>query len=82
MPARLMKNWIMRRPEPGPLGLTRLLAMVRAIVRASLVKRPGGGRVETVLTLDDQRRVGRRLGLDRGIGCLPRIATPAAGAGG
>ena len=49
-PARLMKNWIMRTPEPGPFGLTERRGMVRAIVAASLVKRPFGGRVETVLT--------------------------------
>ena len=50
-PARLMKNWIMRTPEPGPLGLTDRRAIVRAIVAASLVKRSFGGRVETVSTL-------------------------------
>ena len=45
-----MKNWIMRMPEPGPLGLTFLLAIARAMVSASLVNRPLGGRVETVFT--------------------------------
>src|SRR5262245_42314266 len=43
LPARLMKNWIMRIPEPMPLGLTFLLAIVRAMVWASLVNRPCGG---------------------------------------
>jgi hypothetical protein len=41
----------MRMPEPMPLGLTRGLAMIRAMVRASLVKSPSGGKVETVFTL-------------------------------
>src|SRR5262249_28749117 len=35
-PARLMKYWIMRIPEPMPLGLTSLLAITLAMVRASL----------------------------------------------
>jgi hypothetical protein len=55
-PARLMKNWIMRMPDPIPFGLTRLLAIVRAIVRASLLNSPGGGAVETMLTLCDHFR--------------------------
>src|SRR6185437_1294598 len=46
-----MKNWIMRMPEPTPLGLTFLLPSERAIVLASLVKTRSGGKVETVLTL-------------------------------
>src|SRR5438105_768211 len=50
LPARFTKNWIMRMPEPIPLGLTFLLAMTRAMVRASFVKVPGGGNVETVFT--------------------------------
>src|SRR5437016_12279654 len=37
LPARLMKNWTMRMAEPMPLGLTRLVAMTRAMVLASLV---------------------------------------------
>jgi hypothetical protein len=37
LPARLMKYWIIRIPEPIPLGLTFLLAMMRAIDLASLV---------------------------------------------
>ena len=40
-------------PDPGPLGETLFEARDRAIVSASLVKRPGGGKVETVLTLAD-----------------------------
>jgi hypothetical protein len=35
LPARLMKYWIIRMPEPIPFGLTFLLAMVRATVSAS-----------------------------------------------
>src|SRR2546429_2108745 len=50
LPARLMKHWIMRMPEPIPLGLTFLLAMVRAMVSASFVNRLLGGEVETVFT--------------------------------
>jgi hypothetical protein len=37
-------------PEPIPLGLTFLLAMIRATVSASFVKVPFGGNVETVVT--------------------------------
>src|SRR5262249_6029798 len=37
-------------PEPIPLGLTDLRAKVFAIVFASLVKMPFGGKVDTVLT--------------------------------
>jgi hypothetical protein len=51
LPARLMKYWIMRIADPGPLRLTFLLAMIRAIVVASSVKVPSGGNVDTVLTL-------------------------------
>src|SRR2546425_357820 len=50
LPARLMKNWIMRMPEPIPFGLTFLLAIVRATVGASFVNRPAGGEVGTVFT--------------------------------
>src|SRR5207245_2639630 len=50
LPARLMKYWIMRMPEPMPWGLTFLLAIMRAMVLASLVKVPSGGKVETVFT--------------------------------
>jgi hypothetical protein len=45
-----MKNWIIRSPDAGPLELTFLLAMTRAMVCASLVKSPWGGNVETVFT--------------------------------
>src|SRR5437773_1269399 len=57
LPARLMKNWIMRIPEPIPRGLTFLLAMVLAMLLASLVNAPAGGNVETVFTAPDQRLV-------------------------
>ncbi|HEY3242572.1 MAG TPA: hypothetical protein VGM03_04395 [Phycisphaerae bacterium] len=43
-------------PDPIPFGLTRLLAIVRAIVRASLLNSPGGGAVETVVTSCDHFR--------------------------
>ena len=45
----------MRRPEVGPLGETFLDANTRAMVGASFVNRPGGGKVETVVTLETQR---------------------------
>ena len=50
LPERLMKYCIMRMPEPMPLGLTFLLDITLAIVAASLVKVPSGGKVETVFT--------------------------------
>jgi len=50
LPARLMKYRIMRMPEPIPLGLTFLLPITRAMVRAPLVNRSLGGNVETVFT--------------------------------
>jgi hypothetical protein len=55
LPARLMKNWTMRIPDPIPFGLTFLLAIALATVLASLVNKPGGGKVETVFTWCDQR---------------------------
>ena len=42
----------MRIPDPGPLGETFLDASVLAIVEALFVKRPAGGNVETVFTLE------------------------------
>src|SRR5258708_6878181 len=45
----------MRMPEPIPFGLTSLRAMIRATVRASLLKVPSGGNVETVFTSPTQR---------------------------
>src|SRR5438132_6128771 len=56
LPARLIYIVIMRIPEPTPLGLTFLLAMMRATALASLVKVPSGGNVETVLILCDHLR--------------------------
>jgi hypothetical protein len=53
LPARLMKNGIMRMPEPIPFGMTRLLAAHRATAAAFLVKRLAGGKVETVCALCD-----------------------------
>lgn len=48
-----MKNVSILIPEPGPLGETFFDARERAIVSASLVKRPSGGKVETVPTRRD-----------------------------
>jgi len=45
----------MRMPDPGPLGEILLEARVRAMVLASLVNNPGGGKVETVFTRAIQR---------------------------
>jgi hypothetical protein len=42
-------------PDAAPLGETFLDASVRAIVGASFVNKPSGGKVETVLTFDTQR---------------------------
>jgi hypothetical protein len=50
LPARLMKYWIMRIPDPIPFGLTFLLAMTLATVSASWLKVSRGGKVETVFT--------------------------------
>ena len=50
-----MKYWIIRMADPIPLGLTFLVAMMRAIVSASFVKVPSGGNVETVFTSRTQR---------------------------
>jgi hypothetical protein len=41
----------MRIPDPIPFGLTFLLAMTLAIVSASFVYRPAGGKVDTVVTV-------------------------------
>ena len=53
-PERLIWNWIIRIADPIPLGLTRLEAIVRAIVSASRVNRSSGGEVETVFTRRSQ----------------------------
>ena len=45
----------MRMPDPGPLGETFFEARLLAIVLASLVKSPGGGKVDTVFTPAIQR---------------------------
>src|SRR6266496_4021333 len=57
-PPRLMKYVSMRMPDPGPLGETFLDARVRAIVAASLVNKPSGGCVESVVTFATQRFFG------------------------
>jgi hypothetical protein len=43
LPARLMKYWIIRMPDPTPPGLTLFLAIVLAIVWASLLNKSLGG---------------------------------------
>jgi len=50
-----MKYVSMRMPEPGPLGETFFEAKLRAMVAASLVNRPSGGWVESVVTPATQR---------------------------
>jgi hypothetical protein len=40
----------MRMPEPGPFGETFFEASVRAMLAASLLNKPAGGWVESVLT--------------------------------
>jgi len=47
----------MRMPEAGPLGETFYEARLLAIAEALLVKRPSGGKVETVFTLATHRCV-------------------------
>src|SRR5438105_4645273 len=74
-PARLMKNWIMRMPEPMPFGLTFLLAMPLAMVLASLVNRLAGGKVETVFTLCDHF-----FGLAMTVSCRANLEYYRAGA--
>src|SRR5690348_3646645 len=54
----------MRIPEPGPLGETFFEAKERAMVAASLVKSPLGGKVETVVTPATQRLLERVLAED------------------
>ena len=56
-PARLMKNSSIRRPDVTPRGLTRLEARTRAMIRAFFVNRPGGGAVDTVVTVWTHRRL-------------------------
>lgn len=50
-PARLIKYVSIRIPDCGPFGETFFEANVRAIVLALFVNSPGGGCVESVLTL-------------------------------
>src|SRR5437660_12560263 len=45
-----MKKLSIRIPDAGPFGETRRDARERAMVAASLVKRPSGGCVESVVT--------------------------------
>jgi hypothetical protein len=55
-----MKKESIRKPETGPLGLTRDNASVRAMVAASRVNSPGGVLVEMLVTALTQRRGLRR----------------------
>src|SRR5438477_4560902 len=48
---------IMRIPDPRPLGLTFLLAMIRATDLASFLNVPSGGYVDTVCIFRDHLRV-------------------------
>jgi hypothetical protein len=50
-----MKKDSLRKPETGPLGLTRGRASVRAMVAASRLNSPGGVFVETLVTVLTQR---------------------------
>lgn len=60
-PARLIKKSSMRRPEVGPLGLTRFEASALAMVAASLVNNPALGNVDVVVTVcTHSRPAGRR----------------------
>lgn len=54
-PPRLRKYVNMRSPETGPFGDTFFDARLRAMAAALLVNSPGGGWVESVLTLLTQR---------------------------
>src|SRR5690242_15211175 len=51
-------------PDPGPFGDTFFEASDRAIVSASFVNKPRGGKVETVLTFATHLRFGFRLAAD------------------
>jgi hypothetical protein len=64
LPARLMKYVSIRIPEPGPLGDTLWEASTRAIVSALFVNKPGGGKVDSVLTPATQRGLLVRFFLD------------------
>jgi hypothetical protein len=54
-------------PEPGPFGETFFEASDRAMVAASLVKSPSGGKVEAVLSRATQRRLEGRFDLEDGL---------------
>jgi hypothetical protein len=56
-PPRLKKKVSIRRPDWGPLWETFVDASTLAIVGARLVNKPGGGCVESVLTLRTHRFV-------------------------
>jgi len=58
-------------PEPGPLGLARLVAIVRAMVAASLVNKPLGGCVESLVIVRDHRRVALRFFVAEALVFLP-----------
>jgi hypothetical protein len=62
----LSRYCTIRIAEPRPFGLTRFVAITRAIVAASFVKSPAGGKVEAVSARIFQRRV------MRGYDCMRR----------
>jgi hypothetical protein len=53
--------------DPSPFGETSFRAIARAICDAEPVKVPGGGCVESVVTVLTQRRFARFFAMDRAI---------------
>src|SRR5438105_3492079 len=57
LPARLINIWTILIPEPIPLGLTFLLAIVLATFSAFFLNVSEGGNVDSVLILRDHLRL-------------------------